>query len=289
MSKIIEVENLQLTYAAKTPLQRQALQNIRLTVERGEFRAVIGPQGSGKSTLLQVLAGLEVGVGKVVVDGLDLSLKRNRSLLWHKVGIIFQQPERQLFEDNLYNDVAYGPRNLGLTDLEIEQRVKNALKKVRLGEEYHHLSPFKLSGGQQRRAAIAGILAMEPKILLLDEPTAGLDPKGRQEIMNLFSDLCKQGVTTILVTHDMEEVAHRADKVTVLNKGKVFMEGSPKEIFARGGELAEIGLTVPFASELANSLRQRGFSVANLTTLAEAEWEVARILRGKSKTNAGAS
>ncbi|AQS57994.1 energy-coupling factor transporter ATPase [Desulforamulus ferrireducens] len=283
MSKIIEVENLQLTYAPKTAMQRQALQNINLTVERGEFRAIIGPQGSGKSTLLQVLAGLEEGVGRVVVDGLDLSLKKNRNLLWQRVGIIFQQPERQLFEDNLYNDVAFGPKNMGLPAEEIERRVKKALQKVNLGEEYHHLSPFKLSGGQQRRAAIAGILAMEPKILLLDEPTAGLDPRGRQEIMDLFSHLCSnQGLTIILVTHDMEEVAQRADKVTVLNKGKVFMEGKPKEIFARGSELAEIGLSVPFAAALASALRERGLNVANLTTLAEAEREVARILKGRA-------
>lgn len=283
MSKIIEVENLQLTYAPKTAMQRQALQNINLTVERGEFRAIIGPQGSGKSTLLQVLAGLEEGVGRVVVDGLDLSLRKNRNLLWQRVGIIFQQPERQLFEDNLYNDVAFGPKNMGLPAEEIEQRVKKALQKVKLGEEFYHLSPFKLSGGQQRRAAIAGILAMEPKILLLDEPTAGLDPRGRQEIMDLFSHLCSnQGLTIILVTHDMEEVAQRADKVTVLNKGKVFMEGKPKEIFARGSELAEIGLSVPFAAALASTLRERGLNVANLTTLAEAEREVARILKGRA-------
>lgn len=283
MSKIIEVENLQLTYAPKTAMQRQALQNINLTVERGEFRAIIGPQGSGKSTLLQVLAGLEEGVGRVVVDGLDLSLKKNRNLLWQRVGIIFQQPERQLFEDNLYNDVAFGPKNMGLPAEEIERRVKKALQKVKLGEEFYHLSPFKLSGGQQRRAAIAGILAMEPKILLLDEPTAGLDPRGRQEIMDLFSHLCSnQGLTIILVTHDMEEVAQRADKVTVLNKGKVFMEGKPKEIFARGSELAEIGLSVPFADALASTLRERGLNVANLTTLAEAEREVARILKGRA-------
>ncbi|SHK19985.1 energy-coupling factor transporter ATPase [Desulforamulus aeronauticus] len=283
MSKVIEIENLQLTYAPKTSLQRQALQNINLTVESGEFRAIIGPQGSGKSTLLQVMAGLELGLGKVVVDGLDLSQKKNRRILWQRVGVIFQQPERQLFEDSLYNDVAYGPKNMALTSEEIERRVKAALKKVKLGEEYYPLSPFKLSGGQQRRAAIAGILAMEPKILLLDEPTAGLDPRGRQEIMNLFTELCrKQGITTILVSHDMEEVAHRADKVTVLHKGKVFMEGCPQEIFARGNQLAEIGLAVPFASELANALRERGKSIANLTTLVDAEREVGRLLGGRS-------
>ena len=283
MPKIIEIENLQLTYAPKTSLQRQALQNINLTVESGEFRAIIGPQGSGKSTLLQVMAGLEVGLGKVIVDGLDLRQKKNRRMLWQRVGVIFQQPERQLFEDSLYNDVAYGPKNIGLSSEEIERRVKTALKKVKLGEEYYPLSPFKLSGGQQRRAAIAGILAMEPKILLLDEPTAGLDPKGRQEIMNLFSELCrKQGITMIMVSHDMEEVAHRADKVTVLQKGTVFLEGGPQEIFAQGNQLTEIGLAVPFASELANALRERGKHVSNVTTLADAEREVGKMLRRRN-------
>lgn len=280
MSQIITIKNLNITYSPKSPVQRHALQGIDFSVQAGEFRAIIGPQGSGKSTLLQVLAGLIEGEGNVSLCGLDLSIKKLRTNLWRKVGIVFQYPERQLFEETLYQDVAYGPLNLGFSDMEVERRVKSALEKVNLDEKYYNLSPYKLSGGQKRRAAIAGILAMEPEVLLLDEPTAGLDPQGRRQLMDMFTKLCrKQKMTVVLVTHDMEEVARRADTVTVLHRGRVAMEGTPKEIFARVTELESFGLSVPFATELAAKLTKRGLSVkSDITTMAEAEREVERLL-----------
>ncbi len=276
---MILLKNLSLTYAPGTPLQRQALLGINLSVAKGEYRAVIGPQGSGKSTLLQVMAGLLTGEGQVTVGGKDLRLPKNRHNLWRQVGFIFQYPERQLFEDTVFNDVAYGPRNLGLNEAEVQRRVMAALAAVQLSRDVYHLSPFKLSGGQQRRAAIAGILAMEPDILLLDEPTAGLDPRGKGQLMDLFSHLCRQKqVTLVLVTHDMEEVAHRADKVTVLNRGRVVMEGSPREIFCCRKQLEDVGLALPFAAQLANALQEKGLPVRQMTTLSEAEQEVTRLL-----------
>lgn len=284
MSKIVEIKNLSVSYMPGTPLQRDALRDVSFVVEKGEFRAIIGPQGSGKSTLLQVMAGLLQGEGRVTICGQDMSNKKNRAGLWRRVGVIFQYPERQLFEDTVFNDVAYGPINLGLSEAEVQRRVKTALQEVNLGEEVYHLSPFKLSGGQRRRAAVAGILAMEPEVLLLDEPTAGLDPRGKRQLMDLFSNLCrKQQVPVVLVSHDMEEVAHRADLVSVLYRGKIAMEGTPKEIFSRGKDLASLGLSTPFASQLSMALQEKGLPVQNMTTLPEAAREVERLLRLKGK------
>ncbi|WP_459906985.1 energy-coupling factor transporter ATPase [Desulfotomaculum defluvii] len=284
MSPIIEINKFNVTYAPKTPMERQALCDVSLSVLEGEFRAIIGSQGSGKSTLLQAMAGLIAGTGKISIAGIDLADKKNRTHLWRQVGIVFQYPEKQLFEDTVWNDVAYGPQNLGLDQTEVDRRVKAALDKVRLEEEYFQISPFKLSGGQQRRVAIAGILAMEPKILLLDEPTASLDPRGRKQLMNMFSNLCrKERITIVLVTHDMEEVAHRADRVTVLQRGKVVMEGTPKEVFCQGEKLEAMGLGVPFATELATSLRAKGLSSKEMTTLKEAEQEVGKILKSMGR------
>lgn len=282
MSPIIEIKGLGVVYAPKSPMQRQALSDLSFSVSEGEFRAIIGPQGSGKSTLLQVMAGLIAGQGIVKIAGLDLSIKKNRTQLWRQVGVVFQYPEKQLFEDTVWHDVAYGPQNLGLDLTEVNHRVKRALDRVKLAEEYFQISPFKLSGGQQRRVAIAGILAMEPQILLLDEPTAGLDPRGRQQLMNMFSTLCrKEKVTIVLVTHDMEEVACRADRVTVLQQGKVAMEGTPREVFCHKEKLEALGLGVPFAAELADTLNGKGVPVKDMITLNEAEWEVGRLLRAK--------
>lgn len=280
MSPIIEIKGLEVVYAPKSPMQRQALRDLNFSVAEGEFRAIIGSQGSGKSTLLQVMAGLIAGKGTVKIAGLDLAIKKNRAQLWRQVGVVFQYPEKQLFEDTVWHDVAYGPQNLGLDQNEVNRRVKRALDRVKLEQEYFKLSPFKLSGGQQRRVAIAGILAMEPKILLLDEPTAGLDPRGRQQLMSMFSNLCrKEKVTIVLVTHDMEGVACRADSVSVLQQGQVAMEGTPKEVFYQKEKLEALGLGVPFASELAASLKGKGVSVKEMTTLNEAERQVARLLR----------
>lgn len=279
MSQIIEINNLNVTYAEKSPLQREALKGITLSVKKGEFRAIIGPQGSGKSTLLQVIAGLIPGQGEVTVCGEDLNIKKNRLNIWRKLGIIFQYPERQLFEDTIYNDIAYGPKNLGLAEEEVSARVNEALEKVNLDQELAQISPFKLSGGQQRRAAIAGTLAMRPQVLLLDEPTAGLDPRGKNQLMDLFSDLCKkEGATVVLVTHDMEEVALRADYVTVMCSGQIAMEGTPVEIFDCRKELKNIGLDVPFTSCLEGHLREQGLKVNRMITISDAERELQRII-----------
>ncbi|CCO07828.1 Energy-coupling factor transporter ATP-binding protein EcfA 1 [Desulforamulus hydrothermalis Lam5 = DSM 18033] len=278
------MKNFSLTYAPGTALQRLALQDINLSVAKGEYRALIGPQGSGKSTLLQVMAGLLTGEGQVTVAGLDLRPAKNRDQLWRQVGLVFQYPERQLFEDTVFNDVAYGPRNLGLNEAEVQRRVRAALAAVNLPPETHRLSPFKLSGGQQRRAAIACVLAMEPRLLLLDEPTAGLDPRAKGQLMDLFSRLCREKqVTVVLVTHDMEEVAHRADKVTVLSQGRVVLEGCPRQVFACRSRLAEIGLALPFAAQLAGALQEKGLPVRQMTTMAEAERQVAELLHRCSK------
>ncbi|AEG58626.1 energy-coupling factor transporter ATPase [Desulforamulus ruminis] len=285
MREVITIKNLEVTYAPETPFEQRALQNINITVQAGEFRAIIGPQGSGKSTLLQVMAGLIPGRGTIRVCDEDLTCKKTRAGLWRKAGVVFQSPERQLFEDTVFNDVAYGPVNLGLPQEEVEQRVKRALEMVKLEEQYHRVSPFALSGGQQRRAAIAGILALQPEVLLLDEPTAGLDPRGRRQLMDLFSELCREhGTTVVLVTHDMEEVAHRAHRVTVLHQGKMALEGSPRDVFARRQELQELGLTAPFAAELAGALKQRELPVrGDIITLPEAEEEVEKLLlRGRN-------
>lgn len=287
MPEVINITKLNVIYAPKTPLERHALKNINLSIKEGEYRALIGPQGSGKSTLLQVMAGLIPGEGKVIITGQDMADKKNRVHLWRKVGVIFQYPERQLFEDTVFNDVAFGPANMGFSEEETKRRVFEALSSVGLDQQYHQVSPYKLSGGQQRRAAIAGILAMEPEILLLDEPTAGLDPRGQQQLMNLFSDLCKKHkITIVLVTHDMEEVAHRADRVTILKQGEVYLEGIPSEIFSQTRGIENIGLAVPFANELSAALREKGFAVKeNITTLQEIEKEIHRLLVKPLRTN----
>lgn len=280
MSIVVQIEDLRVVYAPKTPLERHALRGVSLTVREGEFRAIIGPQGSGKSTLLQVMAGLMQGEGKVIVVGKDISVKKERINIWRRVGVVFQYAERQLFEDTVFNDVAFGPKNMGFSEEEIERRAREALRLVEIKEPLHLVSPYKLSGGQQRRVAIAGILAMEPDLLLLDEPTAGLDPRGRQQLMDLFAKLCAiHKITVVLVTHDMEEVAHRAQQVTVLHKGRVYLEGSPREIFLKDQELTSIGMSVPFARELAVSLNGQGIRVRpDITTLCEAEKEVVKLL-----------
>lgn len=280
MSPIVEMSNLSIQYTANTSSQRSALHNVSLTIDKGTFHVIIGSQGSGKSTLLQVIAGLLVGAGSVKVCGKDLSSKSNRTNIWRNVGLIFQYPERQLFEDTVWNDVAYGPKNLGLPEHEVNRRVSMALKQVDLGEGYYKLSPFKLSGGQQRRASIAGVLAMEPEVLLLDEPTAGLDPKGRKQLMDLFEQLCReQKVTVILVTHDMEEVANRADRVTILSQGKIALEGTPKEIFRQAEQLKALGLALPFAAGLSQSLLAKGLGVRFTTTIDQVQKEVEKLLK----------
>ena len=236
-----------------------------LTIHDGEFIGLIGHTGSGKSTLVQHLNGLILPTsGKITVDGMDLAEKgTDRRAIRRRVGLVFQYPENQLFEETVAKDIAFGPKNLGLDEAEIDRRVRTAMRRVALDyDKFAQRSVFELSGGQMRRVAIAGVLAMEPQTLVLDEPCAGLDPRGREEILGLISDLHREsGATIVMVSHSMDDVAALAERVIVMNHGKVAMDGAPREIFSRGEELRAIGLDVPQAVELAQKLREKGFDV----------------------------
>ena len=261
----IVIEHLNYVYMQGGPYETRALDDVSLTIHDGEFIGLIGHTGSGKSTLVQHLNGLILPTsGKITVDGMDLAEKgTDRRAIRRRVGLVFQYPENQLFEETVAKDIAFGPKNLGLGEEEIDRRVRTAMRRVAL--DYDKLaqpSVFELSGGQMRRVAIAGVLAMEPQTLVLDEPCAGLDPRGREEILGLISDLHREsGATIVMVSHSMDDVAALAERVIVMNHGKVAMDGTPREIFSRGEELRAIGLDVPQAVELAQKLREKGFDV----------------------------
>ena len=261
----IVIEHLNYVYMSGGPYETHALDDVSLTIEDGEFVGLIGHTGSGKSTLVQHLNGLLLpSSGKITVDGLDIADKAtDRRAIRRKVGLVFQYPENQLFEETVEKDIAFGPRNLGLDEAEIDRRVKDAMRKVALDyDALHERSVFELSGGQMRRVAIAGVLAMEPRTLVLDEPCAGLDPRGREEILGLIRDLHRDtGATIVMVSHSMDDVASLAERVIVMNHGRVAMDGTPREVFSRGAELRAIGLDVPQAVLLADRLRERGFDV----------------------------
>ena len=261
----IVIEHLNYVYMSGGPYETHALDDVSLTIEDGEFVGLIGHTGSGKSTLVQHLNGLLLpSSGKITVDGLDIADKAtDRRAIRRKVGLVFQYPENQLFEETVEKDIAFGPRNLGLDEAEIARRVKDAMRKVALDyDALHERSVFELSGGQMRRVAIAGVLAMEPRTLVLDEPCAGLDPRGREEILGLIRDLHRDtGATIVMVSHSMDDVASLAERVIVMNHGRVAMDGTPREVFSRGAELRAIGLDVPQAVLLADKLRERGFDV----------------------------
>ena len=261
----IVIEHLNYVYMSGGPYETHALDDVSLTIEDGEFVGLIGHTGSGKSTLVQHLNGLLLpSSGKITVDGLDIADKAtDRRAIRRKVGLVFQYPENQLFEETVEKDIAFGPRNLGLDEAEIDRRVRDAMRKVALDyDALHERSVFELSGGQMRRVAIAGVLAMEPRTLVLDEPCAGLDPRGREEILGLIRDLHRDtGATIVMVSHSMDDVASLAERVIVMNHGKVAMDGAPRDVFSRGAELRAIGLDVPQAVLLADKLRERGFDV----------------------------
>ena len=269
-------------YGADTTLQVNALQDICLTINDGDFIGLIGHTGSGKSTLVQHLNGLlKASSGDVLFNGRDIyekdyPLKELRS----KVGLVFQYPEHQLFEATVFEDVCYGPKNLGLTQKEVELRAYQALKMVGLADEFFYQSPFDLSGGQKRRVAIAGVLAMQPEILILDEPTAGLDPKGRDEILDQIKKMHDESnMTVVLVSHSMEDVANYVNRIVVMNKGRVFLDGQPEKVFSHYKELEEIGLAAPQVTYIMNKLQSEGFDCkTNVTTIQEAADEIARIL-----------
>ena len=261
----IVIEHLNYVYMSGGPYETHALDDVSLTIEDGEFVGLIGHTGSGKSTLVQHLNGLLLpSSGKITVDGLDIADKAtDRRAIRRKVGLVFQYPENQLFEETVEKDIAFGPRNLGLDEAEIDRRVRDAMRKVALDyDALHERSVFELSGGQMRRVAIAGVLAMEPRTLVLDEPCAGLDPRGREEILGLIRDLHRDtGATIVMVSHSMDDVASLAERVIVMNHGKVAMDGAPRDVFSRGAQLRAIGLDVPQAVLLADKLRERGFDV----------------------------
>ena len=261
----IVIEHLNYVYMQGGPYETRALDDVSLTIHDGEFVGLIGHTGSGKSTLVQHLNGLILPTsGQITVDGMDLADKNtDKRAIRRRVGLVFQYPENQLFEETVAKDIAFGPKNLGLDEAEIDRRVRTAMRRVALDyDKLSQRSVFELSGGQMRRVAIAGVLAMEPQTLVLDEPCAGLDPKGREEILGLISDLHREsGATIVMVSHSMDDVAALAERVIVMNHGKGAMDGAPREVFSRGEELRAIGLDVPQAVELAQKLREKGFDV----------------------------
>ena len=274
----IIVEKVNYVYSQGTAYEIQALKNINLKIEDGEFIGIIGHTGSGKSTLIQHLNGLTKATsGAIYYNGADIydegyNLKELRS----KVGLVFQYPEHQLFETTIFEDVCFGPKNQGLTKEEAELRAFAALKSVGLPEEVYYHSPFDLSGGQKRRVAIAGVLAMQPEVLILDEPTAGLDPKGRDEILDQVAKLHKErGITVILVSHSMEDVAKYVDRIIVMNQGSVMFDDIPKRVFAHYRELEAVGLAAPQVTYLMHELAAAGIPVSvDATTVAEAKEEI---------------
>ena len=264
MEPIIRIEHLTHTYSAGTPFQRSAVEDVSLDIMPGEFLGIIGHTGSGKSTLIQHLNGLlRPTQGRVLLNGKDIwaEPKKIRQVRF-QVGLVFQYPEYQLFEETVYKDIAYGPGNMGLDRDEIDRRVRESAALVGLTEDQLEKSPFELSGGQKRRVAIAGVIAMEPKVLILDEPTAGLDPRGREAILaQIRAYHRKRGTTVILVSHSMEEIACNVDRILVLRGSHVYMDGTPRQVFRRASDLEEVGLDVPQATKIALALRRMGLNI----------------------------
>ena len=278
----IVIEHLNYVYMTGGPYETKALSDVNLTIHDGEFIGLIGHTGSGKSTLVQHLNGLIMPTsGRVLVDGMDLADKgTDRRAIRQRVGLVFQYPENQLFEETVEKDIAFGPKNLGLDDAEIDRRVRDAMRRVALDyDRLHERSVFELSGGQMRRVAIAGVLAMEPQVLVLDEPCAGLDPRGREEILGLIKRLHEEaGTTIVMVSHSMDDVASLAERVIVMNHGELVMDGAPRDVFACGEELRGMGLDVPQAVQLADKLRERGFDIPEgIYRIEEIKAEIERI------------
>ena len=261
---VIKAENLRHVYSAGTPFEKAAIEDINVEIDEGQLIGLIGHTGSGKSTFIQHLNGLlKPTSGKVICDGVDInsSKEANRDVRW-KVGLVFQYPEHQLFEETVFADIAFGPKNMGLDEKEIEERVREAAGFVGIPEEQFDKSPLELSGGQKRRVAIAGVIAMRPKLLILDEPTAGLDPAGCEQILQNICDYrVSSGSTVILVSHSMDDVARIADRLIVFNKGRIFLDGTPEEVFSRPEDLLGIGLAVPAPTALASELKKNGIDL----------------------------
>ena len=288
MEPIIRIEHLTHTYSAGTPFQRSAVEDVSLDIMPGEFLGIIGHTGSGKSTLIQHLNGLlRPTQGRILLDGKDIwaEPKKIRQVRF-QVGLVFQYPEYQLFEETVYKDIAYGPGNMGLDRDEIDRRVRESAALVGLTEDQLEKSPFELSGGQKRRVAVAGVMAMKPRILVLDEPAAGLDPEGRDEILSEVKDYHKKtGTTVLLVSHSMEDIAKYADKVLVMSRKKIAMYDTVEKVFARAPELLELGLSVPQVTKIFLKLREMGVDVpADVYTI---PYAVKMILAAKARRDAG--
>lgn len=285
----IILDHVNYIYGGNTPLAVKALDDVCLQIPDGQFVGLIGHTGSGKSTLVQHMNGLlNATSGHIYFNGEDIYDKDyDKKKLRSKVGLVFQYPEHQLFEVDVFSDVCFGPKNLGLTRKETELRAFDALRRVGLPMELYYQSPFELSGGQKRRAAIAGVLAMKPEMLILDEPTAGLDPKGRDEILHQIKQLqTETGMTILLVSHSMEDVAEYVDRIIVMNQGRVMYDDEPKKVFSYYKELEEVGLAAPQVTYILHELKERGFDVdLDATTISEAADAVMRALQGRRRRN----
>ncbi|MCL2592587.1 MAG: energy-coupling factor transporter ATPase [Defluviitaleaceae bacterium] len=285
----IEVKNLTHIYSENTAFEKKAVDDMNFKINKGEFVGLIGHTGSGKSTLVQHLNGLlKPSSGNVYIDGEEIHTnKKTLRAARQKVGLVFQYPEHQLFETTVYKDVAFGPKNMKLSEEEIDRRVKTALALVGVSQELFEKSPFELSGGQKRRVAIAGVLAMEPEVLVMDEPMAGLDPKGRDEILSQIKTLHeKLNNTIIIVSHSMEDISKITDRILVLDKGKLKYEGTPREVFKNAYELEKIGLMAPQISYLIKALNERCFEIKDdIYTVDEALEEISKLLLGAGEAN----
>ncbi len=284
LEPILEVKHLTHTYGVGTPFERSAVEDMSFEVERGEFLGIIGHTGSGKSTLIQHLNGLlKPTSGQILLNGQDIweDPKKIRSVRF-QVGLVFQYPEYQLFEETVYKDIAFGPANMGKTGDELDRCVREAAKLVGIRDDQLDKSPFELSGGQKRRVALAGVIAMEPKVLILDEPSAGLDPAGRENLLANIRDIhCNRGTTILMVSHSMDEVAQNVDRILVLKSAHVLMSGTPKEVFARADELLSAGLDVPQVTRVAMRLRQQGLPIdPAVYTVQDLEKELLAVRKG---------
>ena len=278
---LLIADHISYIYSPGTAYEKKALDDVSLTIYKGEFIGIIGHTGSGKSTLIQHFNGLEKATsGTIYFDGQDIYDKDfNMKSLRSRVGLVFQYPEHQLFETTVLEDVKFGPKNLGLSKVEVDLRAFEAIKQVGLSEKCYDDSPFELSGGQKRRVAIAGVLAMKPEILILDEPTAGLDPRGRDEILDQIAKLHKDGLTVILVSHSMEDVAKYADRIIAMNSGKVTFDGTPKEVFRHYKELERMGLSAPQITYVMQAMKELGLDVdTDVSTVEEAKEEILKAL-----------
>lgn len=283
MTPILQVENLTHVYSAGTPFEHIALDGVSFRVERGEFLGIIGHTGSGKSTLMQHLNGLlKPTSGTVKLDGVDIwQDKKTTRQARFRVGLVFQYPEYQLFEETVYKDISFGPKNMGLDAKQIDHRVREAAACVGLTEQQLFVSPFDLSGGQKRRVAIAGVLAMEPEVLILDEPTAGLDPVSRQAILDYIEDYRRaKNATIIMVSHSMSDVARLTDRLLVMNGSRLAMDGTPSQVFSRAQELLDMGLDIPEVTRVFLGLREKGLDVEPVYTLEQAVQALTRLKGG---------